>query len=357
MSSAVVAVIHLGRPQARGEVRRVRSWSDVIRAAGASPVSLPLLPLRPVPADLATGALSVVSGRRAPETLAWSPRRLRHALHDVGATHAIALTTRAFVPSGVDDLRGVVLDFVDRLSVSYRDRSRIVASPLRRASFRSLGRLHGRVEQRIQRPQLTAAAGWEDARQLDATWVPVTVEPVDPSRSAEAPVDLLFTGNLSYPPNVDAVHLLVEVVDHMARTGPVPTVVLAGATPAPAVRALAQRRGWQVVADFADPAPLYAAARVAIAPLRYTAGIQIKVLDAATFGVPVVATPEALAGFDPDLPALSAHGAAGLAAHVRELLADPSRQVALGAELRDHVLAKYAPGRFGEWLRRALALG
>jgi glycosyltransferase involved in cell wall biosynthesis len=80
-------------------------------------------------------------------------------------------------------------------------------------------------------------------------------------------------------------------------------------------------------------APLIARARVALAPTVYSVGIQNKVLEALAEGVPVVATPSALAG----LPSaarefvLSGDTPAAFAAAAIRLLRDDALAANLGA--------------------------
>ena len=78
--------------------------------------------------------------------------------------------------------------------------------------------------------------------------------------------------------------------------------IVAATSPPERVRALCATHGWELVPDYPSLDTLLAGARVAVAPLTHTAGIQNKVLDAAIHGMPQVATPAALAGFDPAFP-------------------------------------------------------
>lgn len=143
-----------------------------------------------------------------------------------------------------------------------------------------------------------------------------------PPPPADGP--LLFVGSFDYPPNVDAARRFVgEFLPAVrAALGPV-EVVLAGRAPGADVRALTATPGVRVEADPADLAPLYAAARAAIVPLRHGGGSRLKILEAFAYGRPVVSTTA---------------GAAGLGARDgRELLLadDPPSFAAALARLRD----------------------
>jgi sugar transferase (PEP-CTERM/EpsH1 system associated) len=102
---------------------------------------------------------------------------------------------------------------------------------------------------------------------------------------------LLFTGNMDYAPNVDAVTYFVkEMFGSIKRQykGEI-KLVIAGQRPVAEVKALAAAD--VIVTGFVpDISELYEQADVVIAPLRFGAGTQNKVLEAMAMGVPVVCT-------------------------------------------------------------------
>ncbi len=101
----------------------------------------------------------------------------------------------------------------------------------------------------------------------------------------------LFVGYFVHPPNVDAALWLGRAIwPRVARRLPDTTLRVVGAHAPPAVAALASRRV-EVAGFVPDLAPLLDAARVAVAPLRYGAGLKGKVTQALAAGLPVVTTP------------------------------------------------------------------
>ncbi len=76
-----------------------------------------------------------------------------------------------------------------------------------------------------------------------------------------------------------------------------------------------------------DLAPIYAAARLAVAPLRFGAGLKGKVLEAWAAGIPCAMTPIAAEGLPllGDLAATVADGPAALAQLILDLHADTVR--------------------------------
>lgn len=113
--------------------------------------------------------------------------------------------------------------------------------------------------------------------------------------AAQGRADLLFVGNFVHMPNRDAArHFVADIWPQVQGRLPGTVVRFAG-LPVPEVEALAAP-GVLVTGHVPDLAPLFARSRMAIAPLRFGAGIKGKVLEAMGYGLPVVMTPVAAEG-------------------------------------------------------------
>jgi sugar transferase (PEP-CTERM/EpsH1 system associated) len=111
------------------------------------------------------------------------------------------------------------------------------------------------------------------------------------------PNRLVFTGNMSYRPNVDAVqHFVADVLPKVQREIPDVQLYIVGMEPSAAVRRLANGNRIVVTGRVDDVRPYFDSAAVAVAPLRVARGLQNKVLEAMAMRVPVVASPAAFAG-------------------------------------------------------------
>ncbi len=144
--------------------------------------------------------------------------------------------------------------------------------------------------------------------------------------------DIVFTGNMSYAPNVNAVDYLAnEILPLVWKQVPEAKMYIAGATPDPKVRKAASDRiiisGW--LDDIRDA---YAQSRVFIAPMRIGTGLQNKLLEAMSMGLPAITTPLANAslGAKPDEEILIGSNAEELARHIITLLTntDKASQIA-----------------------------
>ncbi|MDI9319849.1 MAG: glycosyltransferase [Phycisphaerales bacterium] len=99
---------------------------------------------------------------------------------------------------------------------------------------------------------------------------------------------LLFTGNMNYGPNVDAVIYFAEsIFPIVQKQFPSIQFIIAGQSPISKVTALASDK-IRVIGFVPNLAEQYNAASVVVAPLRFGAGTQNKVLEAMAMGVPVV---------------------------------------------------------------------
>jgi glycosyltransferase involved in cell wall biosynthesis len=109
--------------------------------------------------------------------------------------------------------------------------------------------------------------------------------------------DLVFVGGFRHPPNVDAVRWFVaEVFPRVRERLPDVRFHCIGSHLVPEVEALAAQPGVLVHGHVPDIAPYMDGCRIALAPLRYGAGVKGKVNLSMAHGQPVVATPSAVEG-------------------------------------------------------------
>jgi GT2 family glycosyltransferase len=120
--------------------------------------------------------------------------------------------------------------------------------------------------------------------------IPTVHEVQRPGPSFEGRGGLLFVGGFHHPPNVDAVEWFVAEVMPLLRVS-LPGVMLSvvGSDPPDEIEDLAtddvEILGW-----VPDLAPVYAAARLSVAPLRYGSGMKGKIGESLSYGLPVVTT-------------------------------------------------------------------
>lgn len=103
--------------------------------------------------------------------------------------------------------------------------------------------------------------------------------------------DIVFTGNMSYPPNINGAEYLVkDIMPIVWSVLPGARVAIAGASPSQRVRSLSSDR--VVVTGWVDDIrSYYASSRVFIAPMRIGTGLQNKILEAMAMQIPCVSSP------------------------------------------------------------------
>jgi len=153
---------------------------------------------------------------------------------------------------------------------------------------------------------------------------------------------IVFTGQMDYRPNVEAVTWFAEtVLPHIRVVHPDAVFVIVGRNPTAAVTALANQDGIRVTGEVADVRPWLDAAACVVAPLKIARGIQNKVLEAMAMARPVVASGPAAEGIDHDGTILSGDTVAEVSDAVNGLLSDAHDAAAMGRKARERVQARY----------------
>ncbi len=111
-------------------------------------------------------------------------------------------------------------------------------------------------------------------------------------------IDLLFTGNMNYPPNILGAEFLVKkILPELIRIRPGIRVMIAGATPTSSVKSLASENvlvtGWMD-----DIREAFARSRVFVAPMTIGTGLQNKLLEAMAMKIPCITSPLANAALE-----------------------------------------------------------
>ena len=172
----------------------------------------------------------------------------------------------------------------------------------------------------------------------------------------EKKYDLVFTGNMSYAPNVNSVEYLAnEILPIVWKTLPDVKMYIAGATPDPRVKKCANEKiivsGW-----LDDIRTAYAESRVFIAPMRIGTGLQNKLLEAMSMRLPAITSPLANAslGAKPNEEILVGSNAEEMAQHIITLLTDKEQADRLAQAGFDFTNRVYDWGKATEVMEEAM---
>ena len=153
-----------------------------------------------------------------------------------------------------------------------------------------------------------------------------------PSVDPYIPFRVLFTGNMDYAPNIDAVtYFASEIWPKIIQKVPNALFVIAGQRPVPKVLAL-KSDTIQVTGFIQDLTEEYSKAHIVVSPLRIGAGTQNKVLEALSMNIPVVTTHVGYKGLglEPNQGALLSTNADEFAQNAIRLLSDPQMRDSIG---------------------------
>lgn len=198
----------------------------------------------------------------------------------------------------------------------------------------------------------TLALSREDACALESlAGRPVDVVPVGvdtahysldaPELPPPIPFDVVFSGTLDYRPNADAARWFVTAVWPLIRAiRPGTTLALVGRNPSPQLWAYSGHQGITVTGAVPDDRPYMAGAKVYALPLRFGAGVRLKLLNAMSMNCAVLTTPAAAEGVE--------------VLHGQNVLIAPPRVDSFAAGIIMMLKVDEARTRFGESARRLM---
>jgi glycosyltransferase involved in cell wall biosynthesis len=155
--------------------------------------------------------------------------------------------------------------------------------------------------------------------------------------------DLVFTGNMGYPPNINAAEFLAhKILPIVQPHKPDIRILIAGASPNLRVSVLKSENidvsGW--VPDMRD---CYAMAKIFIAPMQIGTGLQNKLLEAMAMQIPCITSPlanQALLAKDNE-EILIADTAEAYARHILFLLDNPEKAGQIAKAGHDYILKNF----------------
>jgi sugar transferase (PEP-CTERM/EpsH1 system associated) len=274
-------------------------------------------------------------------------RRLRRVIEEFHPDLVYAHTIRMAEYLADDRPGPAILAMQVSMALNYGRLARFARSPLRRAAYRleagRARRYEPRIAARFERCLLISEADVAALGSPRPANVVVNPHGVDFAYFTPSPGTageegrLIFTGNMAYVPNVDAVEWFVAEILPLVRER-VPGVRLAvvGADPPRRVLDLAVDPAVEVTGRVPDLRPSLEQAVVGIDPLRIGAGLQNKVLEGMSMGLPMVITSIANEGIGavPGEEVLVADDPPAFAGAVVRLLQDPALRRDLGGRAR-----------------------
>ena len=169
-------------------------------------------------------------------------------------------------------------------------------------------------------------------------------------------IDLLFTGNMQYEPNVNCVSYLVkEVFSLLKEEFPHIQLVAAGKNPSAELTRL-HSRNLQLTGWVKDLRKYYQQARLFVAPMQIGIGMQNKILEAMSMGMPVITSSLAnnAIGAKHGKEIWIADSPAKVAEAISYLLNNTELAIRLGQNARELMLSRYSWAEQNKALNRFL---
>lgn len=163
-------------------------------------------------------------------------------------------------------------------------------------------------------------------------------------RNLEKKYDLLFMGNLGYPPNSDAIAFLAEeILPLVLKQHPNIRLLIAGINAPKHIRRL-QSQNIDIIEKFEDISDSIALSKIMLAPMKLSIGLQNKIIQAMAMKTPcIVSTLSNNAIHAPNNSALiEANTADEFSREITNLLNDREKRIKIGEEGYRFVKEKYS---------------
>jgi sugar transferase (PEP-CTERM/EpsH1 system associated) len=295
-------------------------------------------------------------------------RRINAALEQFRPEHILCQLVRT--TEYVREVHDVpkTLDYMDTLSKGLERRSEMaptLLAPLFRAETRRLIRYENLMLDLFDHSVIISA---QDREYIYHPWrdrIAVIPNGVDSEhftpRHGRQDHDIVFTGNMNYPPNIDsALYLAQQILPLVRRTRPNTTLLISGVAPSQSVRDLGRTdplihvSGW--VKDIRDS---YASARLFVAPMQIGTGLQNKLLEAMAMRIPCITSTLAnnAVGARSGDAILVGNSPEEYAAHILHLLDDPAERARIAENGYQFIRSQFDWDKAAEKLDRMISQG
>ena len=242
------------------------------------------------------------------------------------------------------------IDYQDVFSIGMKRRSEIVPfflRPIFNMEYRRLKRYEHDIFNDFDIKTIISVQDRDDIDHPEKEKILIVPNGVDyeyfSPQQQEKKYDIVFTGNMSYAPNVNAVEYLAnDILPLVWEKLPDTKMYIAGATPDPRVKKTASDRiiisGW-----LDDIRSAYAQSRIFIAPMRIGTGLQNKLLEAMSMRLPCITTSLANGSLhaENNKEILVGNNAKELADHIVTLLTDKEKAESIAQNGYDFVHRVY----------------
>jgi polysaccharide biosynthesis protein PslH len=243
-----------------------------------------------------------------------------------------------------------VIELIDSMQLNLERRIALESFPVRNILQEELRRIII-YEQNLHKSfEKIVVVSEKDAKLIPGQNVQIIPNGIDTElfrQQQQSPLNptLIFSGNMSYAPNIHAVKWFVEhCLPIIQQTIPDVSFVIAGANPSKEVQSLGQTKGVKVTGFVKSMSDTLRSANIGVAPMQSGSGIQNKILEAMSTGLPVVTTNLGLGSIKakPNNEILVADTPEDFAQKTIYLLQNPLKAKEIGHQARKYVVDNHS---------------
>jgi len=293
-------------------------------------------------------------------------RRIQKLIREEKPTHIFCQLVR--MAEYVKDADGVtrVLDYMDAFSTGYERlsaRLSLMKKWMVRMEWKRLLKYEHHIFKAFDRQIIISEQDRKLIPHPERSSIFVSPNGVDVAYynqgKAAQKYDLIFSGNMSYPPNVEsALFLANRVIPVLRSQGKEIKLVIAGANPSPEILKL-KNAGIEVTGWVDDMREYYAASRISVAPMFISIGLQNKIIQAMAMNVPCIVSSLAnnAIGAEPGKNILIADSPEEYANQITMLLEKPEVAASIAEQGRQFVQKNFDWGNIIAGLSRYMEGG
>lgn len=242
------------------------------------------------------------------------------------------------------------LDYMDALSAGMQrriDTAPFYLKPLLKSEAKRLVKYEEEVFSDFEKKTIISEYDREHISHPNHSEIKVIPNGISPDYfedlKQEKAYDICFTGNMSYPPNVEGANYLVKKILPLLPGSKKTKVLISGKSPSQMVKRLASDNiivtGW-----VNDMRLSYAESKIFVAPMIIGSGLQNKLLEAMAQGIPCITSSlanEALSAKDKE-EILIANTPEEFATHINDLLESEEKRTAIGKKGQEYVKSNFS---------------
>ncbi|TWJ26357.1 glycosyltransferase family 4 protein [Geobacter argillaceus] len=244
----------------------------------------------------------------------------------------------------------VVMDLIDSMQLNFIRRVDMARVPKKWVLEEELRRLKCFEKDMCNQFDRLIVVSNKDKEYIAAANVEVVPLGIDTERFAPGEVSvenptIIFSGNMFYGPNVHAVKWFAEnCFFRLQKRIPNISFIIAGNGPPPDIRELGNKPGITVTGFVESMPETLAKATLAVAPMQSGSGMQFKILEAMSCGLPVVTNKLGLGDIKAKdrVELLLAETADDFVARIVECFASAKYAQVIGARARNFVLHQHS---------------